>query len=136
MRVGYLNGKNKMKQVIVIRKDLNMRKGKMVAQGAHASMAVFFNRIKAINGKSIVIKIDGSELEWILGTFTKICVGVDSEKELLKIYARAVGNELPASIIEDCGLTEFHGVPTNTAVAIGPAEDEIIDKITGHLKLL
>ena len=33
-----------VKQVIVLRKDLNMRKGKMVAQGAHASMKVFFDR--------------------------------------------------------------------------------------------
>ena len=49
------------KQIIVIRKDLNMRKGKMISQGAHASMAVFFNLIKSQNG---VVKNDESILEF------------------------------------------------------------------------
>lgn len=34
-----------IKQVIVVRTDLNMRKGKMCSQVAHASMKVFFDRM-------------------------------------------------------------------------------------------
>ena len=63
-------------------------------------------------------------------------LGVDSEKELLDIWEEALDSDIPVSIIEDCGLTEFQGIKTKTAVAIGPAPNEIIDKITGHLKLL
>ena len=127
-----------MKQVIIIRKDLNMRKGKMVAQGAHASMAVFFNRL--YDGMPydnfIKIQIDSSELKWINGIFTKVCVGVNSLEELLDIYNKAKEKQIPTALITDCGRTEFHGEPTETAVAVGPADEQIIDAITGDLKLL
>jgi len=127
-----------MKQVIVIRKDLNMRKGKMIAQGAHASMAVFFNRIydPMPYDNFIKIHIDSKELEWIQGIFTKICVSVDSKEALLGVYQKALDSELPTALITDNGKTEFNGIPTETAVAIGPADSKIIDVITGHLKLL
>ena len=126
-----------MKQVIVIRKDLNMRKGKMVAQGAHASMAVFFNRISMKSKEDEVrIKVNPKEWEWIDGLFAKICVSVDSKEELLAIYEKAKKLDLPRALITDSGRTEFHGISTETAVAIGPAEDSLIDTITGNLKLL
>lgn len=114
-----------MKQVIILRKDLNMRKGKMVAQGAHASVIA-------------AIEAQGSEEfdEWMNGGMTKICVGVDSEAELLDIYAQAQHARLTSALIQDAGHTEFGGVPTHTAVAIGPASVDQIDKLTGHLKLL
>lgn len=133
-----------IKQVIVIRTDLNMRKGKMVAQGAHASMKVFLERA-AFEGRDDEPRefpfvfstwITKEMMEWLDGTFTKICVGVESE-ETFKALARAAKDAgLPVAGIQDNGLTEFHGVKTWTALAIGPAESEDIDKITGHLKLL
>ena len=42
-----------IKQVIVMRRDLNMRKGKMVAQGAHASMAVLLNAGRYDDGEAM-----------------------------------------------------------------------------------
>jgi len=117
-----------MKQVIVMRKDLNMRKGKLVAQGAHASMATlnqFLDKEMPYEMKT-----------WLEGKFTKICVYVNSEEELLEIYDKAKKADLICSLIKDSGLTEFHGVPTLTCTAIGPALPEDIDKITGELKLL
>jgi PTH2 family peptidyl-tRNA hydrolase len=131
-----------MKQVIVMRKDLKMRKGKMIAQGAHASMAVFFNRIVLKDENHIIVNVNPVEHEWIEGSFTKVCVGVNSEDELIGLYASAltrgmrIGTNLPCALITDIGKTEFNGVPTKTCFAIGPAEDELIDEITGHLKLL
>ena len=129
-----------VKQVIVIRKDLGMRKGKMIAQGAHASMKIFFDIAHYIQsdtqGEFMLFKIDKAMKEWVLGTFTKIVVSVDSESELCKIYIDARDAGLRCSVITDIGATEFHGNPTFTAVAIGPNEAEEIDKITGHLKLL
>ena len=73
---------------------------------------------------------------WLSGRFTKVVVRVDSEAELLEVYQKAKDAGLPCSLIQDSGATEFHGVPTYTAVAIGPDEAEKIDAITGQLKLL
>jgi PTH2 family peptidyl-tRNA hydrolase len=132
--------KNDTKQVIVIRKDLKMRKGKMVSQGAHSSGKVFFDRghiEKQEDGPNLlVIPLTEEMEEWVENIFTKVCVGVDSEDELMSIFALAWGANLPCSLIQDAGLTEFDGVPTYTAACIGPAKIVDIDKITGHLKLL
>jgi PTH2 family peptidyl-tRNA hydrolase len=129
------------KQVIVIRKDLKMRKGKMVAQGAHASMKVFLDRGYAhqpdgTNKSYFTFETNWEIEKWLEGIFTKVCVGVNSELELLNVYDQAKRAGLPCSLIQDAGLTEFDGVPTYTAVAIGPADNEKVDEITGHFKLL
>lgn len=113
------------KQVIVMRKDLNMRKGKMIAQGAHASMMVVLN-----------FQTDIFVQKWLSQKFAKIVVSVDSEKELQEIHEKALTSGLRSFMIQDSGYTEFNGVPTNTCIAIGPAPAEWIDKVTGHLKLL
>ena len=134
------------KQVIVLRKDLGMRKGKMIAQGAHASMAgavlnrayVENTKVEGFEPKAYLIMPDLNEydLDWIQGKFTKVVVSVDSEEELLDIHKQAMEKNITCSLIRDAGLTEFKGVPTYTAVAIGPWDSEEIDKITGNLKLL
>jgi PTH2 family peptidyl-tRNA hydrolase len=114
-----------MKQVIVIRKDLKMRRGKEIAQGSHAAM-------------SFLLKGQSSEediIEWLNGGQTKICLIVNSEDELLELDRKATEKELVSNIITDAGRTEFNGVPTKTCLAIGPNKREDIDEITGHLKL-
>ncbi len=119
------------KQVIIVRKDLNMRKGKMVAQGAHASL----NAVLQIKGHAYVNPDFVTLLDaWLASGYTKICVGVSSERALEVCYNAASG--LPRSLIVDEGRTEFNNVPTKTCVAIGPALGETIDLITGGLKLL
>ena len=126
------------KQVIVLRKDLKMRKGKMIAQGAHASMKVILDRghfVPAVNPNTFMLTATEEMKAWMAGLFTKICVGVDSEDELIAIYEAASLANLPCSLILDAGLTEFKE-PTYTAVAVGPAKNEDVDKITGDLKLL
>lgn len=127
------------KQVIIIRKELNMRKGKMVAQGAHAAMKavldIGWNR--DLTESAYVIPLIRPELEeWLSGRFTKVCVSVDTEQEIIELYNQAKEAKLLCSIITDAGLTEFNGVPTITAVAIGPAYPKDVDPITSHLKLL
>lgn len=131
----------KTKQVIVIRKDLNMRKGKMISQGAHASMKAILDKLDLQQGNEIatfILDIDKNEalFEWVTGKFTKIVVGCDSEEELLDLYEKAKKAQLTFALIQDVGATEFHNQPTYTALAIGPDKLEVIDKITGHLKLL
>ncbi len=129
------------KQVIVVRKDLNMRKGKIAAQVAHASMAVLLDAMnRQVRDYEIRLTAtfphNSALCQWLLGKFTKICVSVDSEQELLDIYKQAQDNNLLCSLIQDAGLTEFGGVPTYTCVAIGPDFPEKIDILTGKLKLL
>ena len=127
-----------VKQVIVIRKDLKMRKGKMITQGAHASMKVFFDRIcESKWDDELIIEVTEEMKEWAENSlFTKIVVGIDSEADLLKLYIQAQDNDIPCALVTDSGRTEFHGTPTNTCIAIGPAISSKIDKITGDLKLL
>lgn len=127
------------KQVIVMRKDLNMRKGKMVAQGAHASMKAILDKMIFYPRDNVMfLDLEKNEVlnNWILGKFTKVCVSVDSEAELDEIYEKAKSSGLMCSMIVDAGLTEFNGVPTKTCCAIGPEWSDKIDEITGHLKLL
>jgi len=144
------------KQVIVMRTDLRnsnghkIRTGKLIAQGAHASMKAILD-LMDIQGNFKYISSDGEKGEatgylklsvgsaindWISGKFTKVCVSVDSESDLFEIVNNAQSAGLPCALITDAGLTEFGGVPTRTCCAIGPAWSEDIDKITGHLKLL
>ena len=126
-----------VKQVIVVRKDLNMRKGKLAAQVAHASMKVFFDKLTIYSDYAIIKDITKPMLEWMnYGPFVKIVVGVNSAEELFEIEKKASEAGIPNALIIDSGKTEFHGIPTATCIAIGPDEEEKIDAITGELKLL
>jgi PTH2 family peptidyl-tRNA hydrolase len=125
------------KQVIVMRKDLGMRKGKMIAQGAHASLKVLLDAGAAEpGGAAFSIRLDPAMAAWLGGRFTKVCVAVDSEAALEAIVARAREAGVPCALIVDAGVTEFHGVPTKTCCAIGPAWSDAVDAITGGLPLL
>ncbi len=126
-----------------------MRRGKEIAQGSHASLAFLTRRIQhasyklnreirpAIYRKNESITIDVSKIEllWMSESFKKVCVTVDTEDELKNLYGTAKQLGLEAHLITDSGKTEFNGVPTITALAIGPDEDEIIDSVTGDLPL-
>lgn len=130
-----------VKQVIVVRRDLGMRKGKMVSQGAHASIAFLTNKYKdsfKLTGLKNARIIDLSDVErsWVEGTFTKICVSVDSLEDLLSIKEAADEAGVVCHLIQDNGTTEFGGVPTYTCLALGPDLVERIDPLTGHLTLL
>jgi peptidyl-tRNA hydrolase, PTH2 family len=122
-----------IKQVIVLRTDLNMRKGKIASQAAHAAMKVFFDRgffrADPIRDE-FIINVNKQMREWMEGAFAKIVLGVRSEEDLNKLLCQAMIANLPCALITDSGKTEFHGEPTKTAIAIGPADAEAIDKIT------
>lgn len=124
-----------IKQVIVVRKDLNMRKGKLAAQVAHASIKVLVDKMWQLPGRIKGIDINDDMEKWLVGLSTKIVVSVNSEKELMDLYVQAQLAGLPYALIRDAGKTEFRE-PTYTALAIGPAEEEEIDKLTGDLVLL
>ena len=138
------------KQVIIIRKDLKMRRGKECAQAAHASMAALlksgiYERHKTgelrdvlnLPDEIVFYKFDTPPPveAWLKGSFTKVTVTVDSEQELLDLEQKAKEANILHCLITDNGKTEFNGVPTKTVLAIGPGWSDEIDKITGNLKL-
>ena len=125
------------KQVIVVRKDLNMRKGKLAAQVAHASMKVFLDQATHYHGiLAVPCFVNSPVHHWLTGRFTKVVVSVDSEQQLLDLIIPCMQEAVLHALVTDAGLTEFHGVPTNTCLAVGPDWSSTIDRITGHLKLL
>lgn len=135
------------KQVIVIRKDLNMRKGKIAAQASHASMAflskyVYVGQIDLECPENLMFQPVYTREErveiahWLSHSFRKICVYVNSEYELKALHQKALDNGLISNIIEDNGATEFNGIKTVTCVAIGPHYDEKFIGITDQLPLL
>ncbi|MCL4203279.1 MAG: aminoacyl-tRNA hydrolase [Pirellulaceae bacterium] len=125
----------RIKQVIVMRHDLKMRRGKQIAQGAHAAMSFLCRRLQAAGSVSLDSLTD-AQRAWLSGAFAKVCCRVDSEEELMLIHDKAVDAGLEVHLITDSGRTEFHGQPTRTCLAIGPDEADKIDQITGHLELL
>jgi PTH2 family peptidyl-tRNA hydrolase len=132
------------KQVIVVRKDLNMRKGKLAAQVAHASLKSFLDDCAKIKNTTdcnsvqitTVFDLDDPFAIWLLGSFAKIVVSVDSEEELINLYNIARVNDIRVTKVIDSGKTEFNGVPTLTCIAFGPDESKKLDKITGNLPLM
>lgn len=148
------------KQVIVFRKDLlkgpnAIRKGKFGAQVAHASLGALLKLFNISKKEPIRLgsygDIESGQIQyeysvifgentvlddWLNGKFTKVVVSVNSNEELLELNKALDETIIPHALITDSGLTEFHGVPTNTCLGIGPYEAEEIDKFTGNLPLL
>jgi peptidyl-tRNA hydrolase, PTH2 family len=123
------------KQVIVMRRDLNQRRGKEVAQGSHASIAFLTKQIKNTKSRKHEIELSDEALQWLQTGVKKVCVRVNSQEELMEVYNGALKAGLETHLIVDSGRTEFHGNPTATCVSIGPNDAEKIDKITGHLEI-
>jgi PTH2 family peptidyl-tRNA hydrolase len=134
------------KQVIVVRQDLKMNHGKMAAQVAHASMGAILSFGKVVEKYNSAQELSVREFHldlmhapamdnWlILGSFTKVCLAVNSEKELVDLHAIVQEHGTINCLIKDSGRTVF-SEPTYTCLAIGPGVSDRIDKYTGHLKL-
>jgi PTH2 family peptidyl-tRNA hydrolase len=136
---------NDTKQVIVIRKDLGIRRGKEIAQSCHASMSFITKQLQNMNpglstlrfveNQSYFVNLNSAQIHWMNNSFRKITCQVQTEQELLDIHQKALDAGLESHIILDNGQTEFNLIPTYTAVAIGPDWDDKIDAVTGGLKL-
>lgn len=126
---------SEVKQVIVVIKSLQMRKGKIAAQVAHAAMKFICDDLDPSSG-TVQRKLTKVEKEWLNGAFAKVVVYCDSEQELLDLVRDAKARGVTVKTIVDAGRTEFHGVPTLTCCAFGPDYNDVLDEITGNLKLL
>ena len=110
-----------LKQVIVVRKDLKLGKGKLASQVAHAA----------------IMAADKSKLKekWEREGQKKVVVWCQNSEELFLIYKKVIDNGIAAALVADAGLTQLKA-GTKTCLGIGPAPEEKIDQITGNLKLL
>lgn len=114
---------SELKQVILVRDDLKLPKGKLGAQCAHASVEAVMRSDKHKVG------------DWLDIGQKKVVLKVADEKELIHYFQKAKDKGFTASLITDAGRTVL--VPgTKTCVAIGPDDEEEIDKITGNLKMM
>jgi PTH2 family peptidyl-tRNA hydrolase len=110
------------KQAIILRKDIKMGAGKAITQAVHASLGA----IKLVDKKDVE--------KWEKEGGKKIVLKAGSLKELKELYSKAKKLELPCFLVKDAGLTQLRP-GTVTALAIGPAKEKDIDKVTGKLKL-
>lgn len=139
----------KSKQVIVMRRDLKMRKGKIAAQAGHACVEATLMAL-AREGRLDQVRVTPDQnwvylddagceptplSDWFDAGVAKICVYVDSEEELLDLAVQGRTAGFAVALIRDAGHTEFHGEPTYTCLAFEPLAAEQIDPITGDLPL-
>ncbi len=119
-------GKFQYKQVIAVRTDLEMSRGKIAVQVAHGALSASENA-----------RVSQQEIwrAWYREGQKKVAVKVSSEEELLELRRQAINHRLPHALIRDAGMTELPP-GTITVLGIGPARAEIMDKVTGDLKLL
>lgn len=135
------------KQMIVMRHDLKMRKGKIAAQAGHACVTAVLMALEREDRLGDVMTSGGwMELrptdkpetplsQWFRNGTAKICVYVDSEEALLDLDRRAKELGYISALIQDAGHTEFHGQPTYTCLALEPLFPEQTEPLTGALPL-
>lgn len=135
------------KQMIVMRRDLKMRKGKIAAQAGHACVEAVLmalvregrsGQLRANDGWAWLDHAEGDAsalTDWFDAGVAKVCVYVDSEEELLDLADRGRELGLVVALVRDAGHTEFHGEPTFTCLAFEPLPAETIDPLTGDLPL-
>jgi peptidyl-tRNA hydrolase, PTH2 family len=115
--------KYNFKQIIIVRQDLKLPKGKACAQAAHASVeAVLKSDTEMVN-------------DWRNQGMAKIVLKVKDERELVEFFQKAKDEGLVASLITDAGHTVVEP-GTKTCVGIGPDKEEVIDKLSKDLQLL
>lgn len=114
------------KQVICVRDDLDLSPGKLAVQVAHGAVDA-----------ALAAKADRKEwfAAWRRGGKTKVCVRVPDEEALHELQVQARAAAIPHSLVRDAGRTEVEP-GTVTALALGPAPEEVLDPLTRSLTLM
>lgn len=121
-----MQSNDEVKQVILVRTDIDMSKGKTAAQCAHASLLSYF---EAERTDKAMIR------EWLSSGQKKIVLKVDDEDTLNKMYKAFQFKKVPCALVNDAGLTQLPP-GTTTALGIGPWRSSEIDLFTKVFKLL
>ena len=139
----------KSKQMIVVRRDLRMRKGKIAAQAGHACVEATLmalareerlEQVRVTPGETWVYLDDEGTpstplSRWFDAGVAKVCAYVDGEEALLDLAQKGREQGFVVALVRGAGFTEFHGEATYTCLAFEPLYPEQIDPITGDLPL-
>ncbi|CAG9980559.1 unnamed protein product [Clonostachys byssicola] len=125
------DSKEECKLVLVVRTDLGMTKGKIAAQCSHATLACYKNLV----GAPADSPKRKALARWERYGQTKIAVQIKSQDDLLELRRTARNMGVTAEVIQDAGRTQIEA-GSMTVLGVGPAPRSVVDKITGHLKLL
>lgn len=120
------DGGDAIKQVIIVRADLDMGKGKMAAQCCHASLLSYLEAQR---------QDKDTAKRWLDSGQKKIVLKVEDEEALRKLSAAFKFKKVPCALVDDAGLTQLPP-GTTTALGVGPWKSGEIDQFTGKLKLL
>ncbi|KAG6435052.1 hypothetical protein SASPL_106701 [Salvia splendens] len=112
-------------EVLVVRNDLKMGKGKIAAQCSHATLGLY---------KKILNRAPKSLGRWEMCGQVKVVVKIESEDDMLVLQERAKSLNLPTHVTIDAGRTQIAPNSRTVMAVLGPAE--LVDDVTGGLKLL
>jgi len=116
-----------MKMAIVIRKDLKISCGKAAAQAGHAAVDCVMLALEEAKWRKWLD-------QWLAEGQKKVVLAAEDVAHLYELHNKAKELGLPTAVVVDAGLTEIPpGTPT--AICVGPAPEELVDKVTGVLKL-
>ncbi|KAJ6653679.1 hypothetical protein lerEdw1_008805 [Lerista edwardsae] len=113
------------KMVIVVRSDLKMGKGKVAAQCSHAAVSTY-KQVQRRNPELLK--------QWEYCGQPKVVLKAPDEETLIQLLSEAKLLGLTVSLIQDAGRTQI-APGSRTVLGIGPGPTEIVDKVSGHLKL-
>ena len=114
------------KLVVAVREDLDLSRGKLAVQVAHAAVQA-------------ALSTREDHPRWFRAWWKegqkKVVVAAGGLAELRDLERRAHDLDLATALIEDAGFTELPP-GTTTCLGIGPGPSGTVDRVTGSLKLV
>ena len=137
--------KDYVRQVIVVREDLSMPRGKIAAMVAHAAMSFLTSKMRVAENEGWIPLTD-VEVQWLTEldpglellnqkSFAKIVLAVKTEQELNEVAEKANIAGLHVEYVHDSGYSH-NPAGTFTCVAIGPDMKSRLDPVTRELRIL
>jgi len=124
-REAALMGREKeFKLILCVRMDLKMGKGKIAAQCSHATLGIYKKLARYENLLST----------WESTGQAKVVVKVECEEDMIELQEKAKEAGLPCHVVIDAGRTQIAPNSRTVLAVLGPTD--LLDSVTGHLKLL
>lgn len=127
--------KRELKQVILLRRDMRLRRAEAAALASKASMAFIVEGDESDQSGSVKVTLSGIEAEWMLGTSTRIILGVTSEDAMRKLLLKAELQGVSTYEIMGSSSGKVDEGVQLIAASLGPDDSDKLDLITGNLKL-
>lgn len=123
-----------IKQAIIFRKDIKIRRGKLASLASLASAKFIIENNEADRNDELFVKLSQEEVQWIKESSPKVILGIDTAIELTDLAFRAELLGINVYSVFDEKLTKADRNSYPICVALGPDDEELINQITNHLK--